>query len=130
MHLTSEDIKDMLEAESALGLVVGTNLFIGREPAFPNDCVTILDTYSSPPQLTFDNAPYYYTTVMIKVRGTDYRTTGELAQSIMEALHGRAGETWNATLYTVIKAQGSPALLDWDDNGRCKFVINFNTQRR
>ncbi|KKL64285.1 hypothetical protein LCGC14_2166530, partial [marine sediment metagenome] len=45
-------------------------------------------------------------------------------------LHGKAGETWNATLYTVIYCSSGPALLDWDENNRPRFIINFNLQRR
>ena len=36
MHSTSEDIKDMLEAESSLGLVYANNLHIGKEPSTPS----------------------------------------------------------------------------------------------
>lgn len=130
MNVPSEDIKDMLEAESSLGLTFATNLFIGKEPPTPDDCVTIFDTFGSPPQLTLDNQKYENPSIQIRVRSVDYKTGWNLIADIVDVLHGQAQETWNTTLYSVIYATNSPALLDWDDNDRCRFIVNFNIQRR
>ena len=48
MNSVSEDVKDMLEAESDLDLTFATNLFIGKEEKDPDNCVTIFDTPESP----------------------------------------------------------------------------------
>jgi hypothetical protein len=132
MNATSEDVKDMLLSESSLGLEFADNLFIGKEPVTPKNVVTIFDTYGRPPQLTLEGqgANYYYPSVQIRVRNSNYRTGWNLINSIMSVLHGRANETWNGTLYTVIYCSSGPALLDWDDNGLVRFIINFNLQRR
>ena len=131
MNATSVDIKDMLEAESGLNLVFGANLFVGREPSTPSDCVTIFDTLGMPPQLTFDASERYEKpSIQIRVRSISYTEGWEMIQNIQCALHGRAQESWNGTLYSVIYCSSGPAMLDWDDNGRVRFVINFNVQRR
>lgn len=130
MNATSVDIKDMLEAESSLGLVFNTNLFVGREPPKPNDCVTIFDTVGFPPQLVNDNAKYERPSIQIRVRNTNYLGGWSLIDDIKNTLHGRAQETWNGTLYTIIYCSSGPALLDWDDNNNARFIINFNIQRR
>lgn len=130
MNLSSEDIKDMLVAESSLGLIFAKNLFIGREPGQPKDCVTLFDYTAHPPQLTFDNAQYEYPSLQIRVRSTNYVKGGQLIEKIKESLHGRAQETWNGTLYSVIRCSSGPALLEWDENGMVKFVVNFNINRR
>jgi len=130
MNAQSEDIKDMLEAESSLGLTFGTDLFIGKELSKPDNCVTIFDTYGFPPLLTLDGGGYYYPSVQIRVRNNDYRTGWALIHDIMVSLHGRAHETWNETLYTVIYCSSGPAFLDWDENDRARFVCNFDMQRR
>jgi len=131
MNIPSEDIKDMLEDESSLGLTFATNLFIGREPSQPDDCVTIFDTYGFPPLLTLDGKDaYYYPSVQILVRNSSYTTGLELIQDIRTVLHGKGPETWNATLYTVIYCSSGPALRDWDENNRAHFIINFNMNRR
>lgn len=131
MNASSEDIKDMLEAESSLGLTFATDLFIGKEPAEPDDCVTIFDTPGSPPQLTFNKTEkYQYPSIQIRVRNNAYMTGWNLANDIKDALHGRAHETWNATYYSVIICSSELALLDWDEHGRARFIVNFNIQRR
>jgi len=130
MNPTSVDIKDMIVAESLLGLTFATDLFIGKEPAKPWNCVTLFDTPGFPPQLTLDNQKYEYPSIQVRIRNGNYLVGWGIAQNIMDFLHGRAGETWNGTLYSVIYCSSGPALMDWDDNGNARFIINFNLQRR
>lgn len=134
MNIPSVDIKDILEGESILGLVFGINLFIGREPEKPNECITIFDYSGRPPQQTLgtniDAENYFYDSFQIRIRGIDYEKTWAIIQDILISLHGRANETWNGTLYTSIICTSGPAMLEWDDNNRVKFIINFETQRR
>jgi len=131
MNPASQDIKDILLADSSLELIFATDLFIGKEPGEPDNCVTIFDTPGFPNQLTFDRDEIYqYPSIQIRVRNLSYLTGWELAKEIMDQLHGRAQETVNGTLYSLIRAMGEPVLLHWDDNGRCLFIINFNIQRR
>ncbi len=131
MNPPSEDIADMLAADSSLALAAGIDLFIGREPAKPNDVVTIFDTPGRPAMLTFTKGEnYYYPSIQIRIRNTDYRTGMNLANDIKESLHGRGPELWNGTTYTLIRCNSDAALLDWDDNERARFIINFNLQRR
>ena len=132
MNAPSEDIKDLLEAESSLGLTFATDLFIGREPATPPDCVTIFDTPGFARQSTLDGEgdDYEYPSIQIRVRNKSYTDGMELIQDITTVLHGTSQETWNTTLYSVIMCSSGPALLDWDANNRPRFVVNFNIQRR
>ena len=130
MNPTSVDIKNMLEDDSTLGLVFGTNLFIGREPPSPDSCVTIWDTPGFPQQLTAQGERYFYPSVQLRIRDLVYPTGWALANDIVQALHARAHETWNATLYSLIRCKGEPVFLDIDENERCRFIINFDIQRR
>jgi len=132
MNAPSEDIKDMLEAESSLGLTFATDLFIGKEPSSPDNTVTIFDTSGLPSTLTLDenSNDYEKPSVQIRVRNRAYDTGWALIQEIKEALHSRAHEIWNGTLYTIIYCSSGPAMLDWDNNDRVRFIINFNLQRR
>ena len=133
MNAPSVDIKDMLEAygdSSGLDVDFTDNLHIGKEPDKPDNCVTIFDTGGGPPQLTLDAQYYEYPSVQIRVRNRDYRNGFNLIQAIMTSLHGRGNEIWNDALYTVIYCSSGPALLDWDENSRCRFIVNFNLQRR
>jgi hypothetical protein len=132
MNATSKDIADMLEADSSLGLVFASNLFIGKEPATPKDTVTIFDTPGFPPQLTLDGkgGNYEYPSIQIRIRNKHYIDGMALTQKIKDSLHGRAKETWGGSLYSVIYCSSGPALLDWDDSSNARFIVNFNIQRR
>ena len=133
MNPASEDVKDMLEAVSSLGLVFATNLFIGREPDEEEaaECITIYDTPGAPAQLTLaQGEDYYYPSIQIRLRNNSYLDGYTLAKDIMIALHAQSHETWNGTLYTLIKHVNGPFLLSWGENNRVIFITNFNLQRR
>lgn len=130
MNAPSVDIAAMLEAESSLGLVLGTNLFVGGEPADPVDSVTIFDTQGLSPEFGLDTFNYYNPSIQIRVRDSKYVDGWDLINAIKIALHGRAHETWNGTRYMSIQCMGDPGILDYDQNDRVRFVVNFNIQRR
>jgi len=130
MNPASIDIKDMLE-DASLGLIYKDNLWVAKEPAKPDKVVTVFDTPSFPPDGTLSTSEYYFrSSIQIRVRDNDYEDGMTLLRNIMDYLHARANETWNGTLYTVIRAMGEPAPLAWDDNNRVILIINFNLQRR
>jgi len=134
MNAPSEDIKDILEAESSLGLAYAVNLFRGLEPSTPDNCVTIFDTPGMPVMVTLDSnsqaTHYERPSVQIRVRNKKQSDAWTIAHGIVNCLHGIAGETWNDAFYTVIYCSSGPALLDWDTNNRIRLIINFNLQRR
>lgn len=131
MNTPALDIKDVLKDVSSLELTFATNLFVGKEPTSPDNCVTIFDTPGGKPQLTYNkDEKYYYQSIQIRVRNNSYTEAFSLADQIEEELQGMAHETINSTYYSLIQTMGSPCLLDWDDNGRARVIINFNIQRR
>ena len=130
MNASSVDIVAMLVAETTFDLTFKTNLFIGQEQKTPRDCVTIFDTPGHAPDLGLTNQGYERPSILIRVRNASYVTGWNLIELIKTSLHGRAQETWNGTLYSVIYCSSGPAHLDWDDNGNARFIINFNLQRR
>jgi len=130
MNAPSKDIKDMLLAESSLGLTFATDLFIGKEPALPNNTVTIFDTPGGGADLYSDRAiRWERPSIQIRVRNTGYMAGWDLLDEIRAVLQGRANETWNGTFYGLITTAGDIFLLDWDENNRARFVLNFNLQR-
>lgn len=130
MNAPTQDIKDILEADPGLGLIFATDLFVGKEPTEPDDCVTIFDTPGFPPQLTFNKGEdYFYPSIQIRVRNRSYQNGWTLAENIRILLHGKGHETWNGTVYELIQCINGPMLLDWDENGRARFILNFNIQR-
>jgi hypothetical protein len=134
MNQPSRDIKTILESygdSSGLNLDFSINLFLNKEPATPINCVTIFDTEGFPPYLGLGGETgYEYPSINIRVRNTKQQDAWTIIEEIKEALHGRHQETWNDTLYSIIYCSSGPALLDWDDNGNCRLIVNFNIQRR
>ena len=135
MNAPSIDIKDMLEAWGdssgfTFGFTFTTDLFIGKEPILPKNCVTIFDILGFAPELNLTTQGYEYPSIQIRVRNVDYYDGWNICNEIKDSLHGRSHQTWNGTLYTVIYCSSGPALLDWDDNGNCRLIVNFNIQRR
>lgn len=135
MNAPSKDVVDMLEAygDSSgfdLSLMYADNLHVGMEPAQPPNCVTIFDVEGYSPDLNLNTQGYERPSIQIRVRNKKYLTAMSLAQDIKDALHGRSHETWNGALYTVIYAVGNPALLDYDDKGNARVIVNFNLQRK
>jgi hypothetical protein len=130
MNSPGFDIKDILVADTVVGLVYKTSLFVNREPATPDNVVTIFDYFGGRHALTLDGQTYEYPSIQIRVRNREQSEAWKIIYRIYTSLHGRAHETWNGTIYEVIYASGGPALLDWDDNDRCRLIINFNIQRK
>lgn len=135
MNSTSQDIKKILEDDSNVVLDPSSgNTFvinIGREPATPDNVVTIYDTMSFPDHLSFEKENKINNdSVQIRVRATDYKEGWELINSINESLHGRANETWNDTFYLLIENASGPGIWTYDDNQRVIFLVNFNIKRR
>lgn len=130
MNAPSLDVKDMLVANSALGLVYGTNLFVGKEPTFPLDCVAIFDTTGFSPDFTLDKVSSFNPSIQIRVRSISYEAGWDWIESIATSLHLRAHEVWGGTQYELITISSGPALLDYDDRGNPRFIINLNIIRR
>jgi len=132
MNATSKDIATILEGISSLGLTFGVNLFIGREPTTPSNCVTIYDTPGMPPQLNLTDQGYEYPAVQIRVRDIKYQDGWDLISAINKELHGLSYEITESgaeATYTAIYCAMNPFLLDWDENSRARFVSNYNLQR-
>ena len=130
MNSVAIDIADYLDEMSSLGLVFGTDVFVGREPPKPDNCVTIFDTYGRPPQLNMVDQGYEYPSIQIRVRNRNYEDGWGVISDIKDVLHGMNHTTINGTLYTVIYVSSGPTLLDWDENSRARFILNLELQRR
>lgn len=136
MNATAVDVKAMLEyyaqAEDSSSCEIELfPIYIGKEPAEPFDTITIFETSTMPPQLTFDRTERYeYPTIQIRVRANSYLEGWQVISNVKNLLHGRGQIQWGDTFYTLIRCMNGPALLDYDKNQRVRFIINFYLQRR
>lgn len=129
-----EDIANLLLAESSLDLTLGTTLHLYREPAMPDNTVTIFEAPGMAPVgllgSNTDTKHYERPSIQIRIRNREPQVGFELAYTILEILQATAQETWGRYLYSVISATSNPTMLDWDVNNRVRIVLNFNIQRR
>lgn len=135
MNSPADDIKEILLSagdSSEFSFDLGDDLHVGVQPAISNNtrCVSILDSPGYAPYMGLTSVGYEYPAIQITIRHIKYLDGYNLANSIKDYLHGRANETRNGSLYTLIKCAGNPAFLGQDDRGCFLFVINFNLQRK
>lgn len=133
MNAASIDIAGMLAADTIItpALVLGTNLFVNKQPSEPDAAVTIFDTPTYPPSTSLSGQEtYLYNSIQIRVRGNDFAAGYALSEKIMTSLHGRAQQPWGGALYSAIICSNPPVLLEYDDNNRFHIIINFEIQRR
>lgn len=133
MNAPSVDIKDLLNGESSLGLTFATDLFIGREPSNPDNCVTIFDTPGREPEMTLkgkDEPGYFYPLVQIRVRNNAYVDGWNEIEGIKNFLNGMHEITQGGAVYDLIKCVQEPSFLDWDKHKRVRFVATFRMHRK
>ncbi len=130
MNSVAKDICNLLNGVSSLGLTLATDLFYAIEPTDPSNCVTLFETPGEGSDLTMDITTYYRDSFQVRVRNVDYDTGYNLAKDIEEYLNGINHTIINGTTYNIIECSTSPVLLDFDDNNRPRFIINFNVQRK
>ena len=133
MNSASIDIKDLLLLETSFDLAFADNLYVGKEPPKPDNCVTIFDTPGRPPVLTLnakESPEYYFPSVQIRVRNNLYIFGWNLLHEITRFLHAVNMQMINGTVYELIKCTMAPMMLDWDLEDRVRFVATFDIQRR
>lgn len=110
-------------------LTLGTNLFLGREPADPDTCVTLYETAGAAPVDFFgdDTTPTLENPgLQVRVRAAGYATARALAGDVWENLAKVTNDTLSGTLYQRIAPVQSPTPLMRDDRDRIVFVANFD----
>ena len=120
----SVDISTMLQSDG-VG-TIATDLFVGREPDSPDECITIYDTQGegANPKFLLD-----LPTIQVRVRSNTYLGAYDKIQSIKDKLLGRPTEVINSTRYVGIWAQTEIAFLQKDESERQLAVINFLINR-
>jgi hypothetical protein len=132
MNPASKDICTSLAANPGFELTFGTNLFAGKEPAIPHNCVTVFDIPGYAPLMTLEGKggiQYYQPSVQVRVRNDNYLDGWNLIHDIQEFLHGINGRVEGGVKYLLIKAVDEPMLLDWDEEGRARFITTFSIHR-
>lgn len=132
MNSVSKDIVQMLNDESSVNLTENVDLFYSRTPIKPQNCVTVYDNSGPSPMLQYVKARsnYYYHSIEIRVRNTNYNDGWVVIQEVLLYLHGLSQIVIGDTYYALINAINPPHQLHYDENDRPVLNINFEVQRR
>lgn len=129
MNPSSADIAAYL-AGQGLGTSGGTSgwsIRAAKEPASPDNCITVYDTSGFAPDP--DNG-VYEPSVQVRVRGNSYPIVYAKTEAVRDELITPKGFTQGGTRYVGVWQQGSIESLGHDDNDRAVLVMNFNILRQ
>lgn len=125
-----EDLSAYLVAD--LGLVAGTDLFIGISPEAPDRWVSLHETTSNPPTFTMGGSgvPIIESPMLMAyARDTSYLGARTLIQDVWLSLQKIANETLSGTFYQRVQAVSSPVFLSRDENRRVLMSANFSVMK-
>lgn len=130
------DIHTLITADKGDLWTPGKNLFGGREPASPDNCMTVFNApgagrflAQSRDENSKGSDAYEYAGFQLRARSKNYGQAETQLNELIDILHGVGNQVVNGTLYTVIESLDSPFLLEWDESNRAKVVTNFAVQR-
>lgn len=126
MSILAKELAAYLATVSGVG-AVGTDIFIGRQPETPNDCITVLETGGQEPSAY---TPLSKPTVQIIVRNTSYEAGRTKAATVFDALHQKANSDLGENYVYYVLAIADVGYLDQDENDRHEWSMNFRMGRR
>lgn len=110
----------------AIGASSGWAISQGREPAEPDNTITIYDTGGTDP---FVDAEMYEPTVQVRVRANSYVAAYAKIQEVAQALIVPTARDINDAHYVGIWQVGGVVSLGNDANNRTRLVVNFKMKR-
>lgn len=131
MNAPCVDLRDMLEADSSLGLVYATNLFIALIPPEPDYCVTLIDSGGNNPA---DRYTEERSSVQIMMRGNKFKYIDAYnkirqVKDYLCSLSTAFNVVWNETRYISIHMIGDIISLGYDSNNRPLLSCNLSIRR-
>lgn len=125
MSILATELADYLATHS-VG-TVGTDIFIGRQPATPNSCVTVIETGGQAPS---GYTPLSRPTVQVIVRDPSYETGRAKADAVFAALHQLANRDLGSHFIYFVLSIADIGYLERDENERHEWSMNFRMARR
>jgi hypothetical protein len=130
MHSPSKDITRLIQ-QNLLGLS-GNSLFIGKEPAQPNNCITVYDMGGGVQDAKFAVDEDF---VQIRVRDVNYTTGYDKMSAIkllLEGLNGFADVSVEPVSSEIVGiwVESQIAFLKSDENGRNIFTMTLKIVRK
>lgn len=131
-----DDISDYLTSQSGGAIVATSNLFVGRRPPVPDECVTIYETAGPPTIHAFNPLPGQAVVeqprIQVVARGAaeDYAAARTLSHRAFMLLDGFPRRLINGVEYCWGSALGSPALMGYDELNRPLVTFSIDLVKR
>lgn len=106
---------------------VGTDIFVGSQPAAPDACVTVIETSGIAPS---GYVPLKKPTVQVLVRSADYATGKTKADAVFDALHQLANIDLGSFYVYYVLATSGMGSIGRDENQRHEWSGNFRLETR
>ncbi len=103
----------------------GRDIFVGKEPPLPNNCISILEPRGQLIGEARDVQSLHFPRFSVLVRNEDYDDGEAVVQEVRTALHGLINESLPNWRVLRCHAESEPEGLGDDDQGRFGFLINF-----
>lgn len=104
---------------------VATDIFIGKLPATPDNCVAL---FGLPGQVIGDArevASLHFPRVQAIIRNESYDLASNKMEAVRTALHNKYGLDWTSWRVMRMHAEQEGGPIGQDDQGRFEFSINF-----
>jgi len=111
-------------AQKFAELVLGTNLFVGFEPAYPDNCVTVYPIMSDVNEYTLDGTVFMKNRIQIRVRNIVHSNGLQLINDIADNVSMVGPIIINGTKYQLIQRIGNVYNIGVDEKMRTVFIVN------
>lgn len=123
-----DDILDYL-ADNGIG-TVQTDLFVGRVPPDPDNCVVVLGQLGTTPAPSLDIADLLFPNWQVIIRNSDYDAGAQKMEAVRALCHVKIG--LQLTNYYVLRmhCRQEGGAIGVDNKNRHEFSINFYAEAR
>jgi len=122
MGSPSVDIATKL-ATAGIG-VLGTSIFVGREPGLSTLTITLLDVGGAAPNPKYAR-DFLDLQIVVKGAPNDYVSARTKAEAIKNNLLGAAAYTVGTEIYFAFNMRGDINFIGYDKNNQPSFTLNF-----
>lgn len=106
----------------------GTDIFVGKQPATPDNCITLVGVYGGTPNVTIPDL--MFPRFQVIVRNTDFEVGSTKLRAVRTALHDMIAMSLTNFFVYYIHADQEGFPIGEDDKGRAEFSINFAAEIR
>lgn len=128
MNSPAADIQDLLNGSGLF--TEGTNLFIGKMPDTPHECVCVYDIAGMPPNAMIAHDEFPMVTVHVRGERFAYANSYSNCRTVITELHRKANYMVDSSVRIIsILSQHDPIFLGYDEKERPTWSMSFLINR-